>query len=72
MIGHCSYLMFVTPEEIKTLINSLQEGKPIKLLKMISLQISLLLRLIINESFITGISLVTLSWQSYYFIQERL
>ena len=53
------FLSNVTPEEIETLINSLQEGKavgpcsvPIKLLKMISLQISLPLCLIINESFI--------------------
>ena len=42
------FLSNVTPEKIQTLINSLQEGKavgpysiPIKLLKMISLQISL-------------------------------
>ena len=53
---------FITPEEIETLINSLQESKAvgpcsiqIKLLKMISLQISLLLCQIINESFIIGI-----------------
>ena len=53
------FLSNVTPEEIETLINSLQEGKavgpysiPIKLLKMISRPISLPL---CNESFTTGI-----------------
>ena len=55
------FLSNVTPEEIETLINSLQEGKavggpyciPVKLLKMISRPISLPLCLIINESFTT-------------------
>ena len=47
------FLSNVTTEEIETLINSLQEGKavgpysiPIKLLNMISLQISVLLCII--------------------------
>ena len=60
--GRSLFLSNVTPEEIKTLKNSLQEGKavepyniPVRLLKMISLQISLPLCLIINKSFITGI-----------------
>ena len=74
------FLSNATPEEIETLINSIQEGKavgpysiPIKVLKIISLPISLPLCLINNESFTTGIFPDNLkTGKNYYFIQERL
>ena len=56
------YLSAVTPEEIEALILSFQDGKavgpysiPIKLLKMISKQISVPLCIIVNDSFVSGI-----------------
>ena len=56
------YLSAVTPEEIEALILSFQDGKavgpysiPIKLLKMISKQISVPLCIIVNDSFVLGI-----------------
>ena len=58
------YLSAVTPEEIEALILSFQDGKavgpysiPIKLLKMISEQISVPLCIIVNDSFVSGIFL---------------
>ena len=55
-------LSAATPNEIEDLINSFQEGKavgpysiPIKLLKMISYQISVPFCIIVNESFVSGV-----------------
>ena len=56
------YLLAITPEEIEAIILSFQDGKavgpysiPIKLLKMISKQVSVPLCIIINDSFVSGI-----------------
>ena len=54
--------MAITPEEIEALTHFFQDGKavgpysiPIKLLKMISKQISVPLCIIVNDSFVSGI-----------------
>ena len=56
------FLSSVAPEEVECLINSLQDGKaagpysiPVKLLKIISHQISIPFCMIINDSFLSGI-----------------
>ena len=56
-------LFSVAPEEMECLINSLQDGKaagpysiPVKLLKIISHQIFIPFCMIINDSFLSGIS----------------
>ena len=56
------FLSSVAPEEVECLINSLQDGKaagpcsvPVKLLKIISNQISVPFCMIINDSFLSGI-----------------
>ena len=56
------FLSSVAPEEVECLINSLQDGKaagpysiPVKLLKIISHQISIPFCMIINDSFLPGI-----------------
>ena len=65
-LKHSNYISFflssVAPEEVESLINSLQDGKaaspysiPVKLLKIISRQISVPFCMIINDSFLSGI-----------------
>ena len=61
--GKSFFLSSVAPEEVECLINSLQDGKaagpysiiPVKLLKIISHQISIPFCKIINDSFLSGI-----------------
>ena len=56
------FLSPVAPEKVESLINSLQDGKvagpyslPVKLLKMISHQISIPFCTIVNDSFLSGV-----------------